>query len=270
MRKPAQCLLLLFVVTLSFFSFINLTKAQGQPSVFLDPAQIPVTQANQIFTVNITVSNIQSLWAWNLNVTWDPTYLKMVNAPTEGPFLTQTGNTLFFPGSPDNTVGTIPGNVSDTLFVNNGASGNGVLATLQFQVISSQLTSTMVQINGITLEGPLPASEVSENFPHPQITPASTTASATVSFTQGGAPAANAGPNQIVKAGATVTFNGTNSLSSGTSPTYTWSFYRCHPKDPHRNNSNVQFQNSRNLQRHTDASRLKRQQHILSYYNRSK
>ena len=80
----------------------------------------------------------------------DPTCLKMIGTPAEGDFLDQVSlNTLPVSEPPDNTVGTISGGISDTLMVNSGANGTGVLETLQFQVLSQNPSS--IQLTGITL-----------------------------------------------------------------------------------------------------------------------
>jgi PKD repeat protein len=224
MRKKKICLLALLVLSLSFFPLFGATKAQSStPTVSLVASTTQATQLNQIITVNITISNVQDLWSWAGNLTWDPTCLQMVGDPAEGNFMQpQVGNTLFPPLYPDNVDGQIIG-ISDTVEKNEGANGTGFLATMQFQVIS-QTSSTTIQLSGIVLETPLPADELAHTYPHPQITPTSALASTTITFVSGGAPAANAGPAQIVKVGATVTFNGAASLSSGTNPTYTWNF----------------------------------------------
>jgi PKD repeat protein len=218
MRKAAACLLILLVSFLIVSPLINHAKAEAQPTVALTPSQTTATQLNQVITVNISVSNVQNLWLWDAGMSWDPTVLTLLNI-TEGTFLTQTGTTLFVPTDPHNGVIF---EITDTLMSNAGSSGSGDLAVMKFQVISKS-ASTTISLNGVSLEGPLPPGG-NQLADHPVITSTSDHSSATVSFVEGGVPAANAGPNQGVLAGSQVTFDGSGSMTSGSNPTYTWTF----------------------------------------------
>ncbi len=95
-----------------------------------------------------------------------------------------------------------------------------MLATLQFQVIS-QSASTTITFGLNAIESP--PSNILSGIGSP-ITPTPDQATATVSYAAGGAPAADAGVNQTVLAGTAVTLDGSKSVSSGSSPSYTWSF----------------------------------------------
>ena len=68
------------------------------PLRFLDPATYNATQLNETFTINIDISNVQNLWGWALNVTWDTNYLTLLSKQ-EGSFLSSHTRRLF---------GTIP------------------------------------------------------------------------------------------------------------------------------------------------------------------
>ena len=71
-------------------------QTSQSPSVFLDPATYNATQLNQQFTVDINISNVQNLWGWAINVTWDTNYLTLVSKQ-EGDFLSSQYPTLFTP-----------------------------------------------------------------------------------------------------------------------------------------------------------------------------
>lgn len=219
MKKKAIGLVIIALLALAIFPLTPNTKAQGDPTVSLTPATTQVSQLDQTFTLSITISNVQDLWFWNGIIAWDPADLSLVNTPLEGNFMPQTGSTLFIPTNAVN--GTIP-SLSDALLTASGASGSGVLATLEFKVIA-QFTSTSIQLSNLTLLAPLPAGE-EIGTPNPPITPTSTSATTTVSYASGGAPAANAGPDQTVTQGTKVTFDGSKSISSGSNPTYSWTF----------------------------------------------
>jgi outer membrane protein assembly factor BamB len=84
------------------------------------------------FTVNVTVSSVQDLYSWNLNMTFNSTCMECVDFE-EGPFLSSNNATLFTAPVIDNTAGTITG--ANCTFVNasNGVSGDGTLANATFQ-----------------------------------------------------------------------------------------------------------------------------------------
>ncbi len=220
MRKTFAFLLIVFFIASLFIVFTNEAKAQSPPAVTLTPSQTTVTQLNQNFTINIVISNVQSLFQWDANINWDPTILSMTSTPIEGDFMTQSGSisTTYIALQPHN--GSVS-DITDVITAATGVNGSGVLATLSFQVIGKS-ASTTISINNIVLVGYTP-----DQVNHPlgiDITPASTTATAAVSFVEGGAPAANAGSNQIVTQGSVVNLDGSSSITTGSSPTYTWSF----------------------------------------------
>jgi hypothetical protein len=228
MKKTGTFLLVLTLVFSIFPLFISQAKAQTEPTISLTPSQITATQLNQIITVNVTISNVQNLWVWDAEITWDPTYLNMTSLPTEGNFMTQAGSTLFLPVS---LKSGLEPDISDTMLETYGVNGSGVLATLQFQVIGNAV-GTPITIEDITLTAPPSASSSSSatSGNGPPITPTSDYATATITLSYGGSPIANAGPNQVVPKYSTVIFNASNSISSGENPTYTWSFTDGTPK----------------------------------------
>jgi general secretion pathway protein D len=85
------------------------------------------------FTLDVSVENVTDLYAFQFNITFDPTVLR-VDDVLEGAFLSSGGPTLFVPdinqmlGSLTFTASLI-GPVS-------GVSGHGVLATLAFTTIA--------------------------------------------------------------------------------------------------------------------------------------
>jgi hypothetical protein len=86
------------------------------------------------FEVNITISNVADLYAWQFKLTWNTTILDLVPPNvTEGPFLKSGGgNTYFYYNSTSELAFcTLTGSETP------GVSGNGVLATVYFQVKGS-------------------------------------------------------------------------------------------------------------------------------------
>jgi ATP-dependent Zn protease len=113
--------------------------------------QLTSTQIGDTIDVQLTIENVQNLFAWNLNLTWNPTVLNLTNVK-EGPFLSNTGSTLFTWSSSISPTSRSQGyidSVACTLLEATSANGNGILATLSFQVLStgvSQLSITGTQL----------------------------------------------------------------------------------------------------------------------------
>lgn len=201
------------------------------PSVFLDPATYNATQLNETFTVNIDISNVQSLWGWALNVTWDTNYLTLLSKH-DGGFLSSisadfgTIPTITISGAdPADTYKMAQMLDAGSSFSNgmqDSVSGSGVLANMTFEVIR-QTQSTPITVGVQYLEGPLSTS-ATVGTPNPQITPASYFTTTIVSLELVGQPTANAGTEQTVPVGTQVVFNGSQSVSSGTNTTYAWVF----------------------------------------------
>ena len=215
---------------------LHQVKAQAtqQPTLTFDPSVVNETQMNQTFTLNIHISNVQNLWGYSANVTYDSAFLQF-RSGSDGPFLTSQGATDLFALTKPHAFNPTVLNLTDyqvlTLTAaidsySNGEddsiSGSGVLATVTFQIVN-QTSSTPVVLGVEQLEGPL-ATDVEVSTPNPIITPVSDTSTATVSLIIPGPPTANAGTEQSVPAGTTVTLDGSGSVSSGSNTTYTWTF----------------------------------------------
>jgi PKD repeat protein len=232
-KKTILCIILLIASMIATIPISHVAQAQTQPSVVFDPSTVSATQINQTFTLNIDISNVQNLWGWAVNVTFDSEYVKFQSS-SEGNFLTsQVESTFYFATKPTNYIDPYS-NIETLKLVtlddavssySNGeeqsASGSGVLSTLTFQAIK-QTASTPITLNVGYLEGPLPTN-ASVDAINPTITPTSTSSTATVSLIVPGPPTANAGQEQSVPVGTTVIFNGSQSVSSG-STNYTWTF----------------------------------------------
>jgi PKD repeat protein len=209
----------LFSVFLIFPSSLSQSNAKAAPVVALSPPDINAKHLNETFTLNITVSNIQNLWAWNVQVTWDSEFLAIIGTPVEGNFMTQKGNTLFIAAPPKSGKAEI----TDALQTEDGATGNGILATLHFQVIK-ECVQTAVNLLIRELDAPPPSMGLTE-----EIIPASNSSTTTVTLALGDV-AASAGGNQVVREDTLVTFNASKTICSDANATYTWFFVDGTPK----------------------------------------
>jgi len=154
----ALCLgLFLIVVVLASVRAINLSQASETTTISIDAAtqQFNSTNVGDTIQVNIDVSNVQNLWAWDIaNLRFDPAVLNLTQI-SQGPFLESAGQTLFAP-TMESTSAISEGDIPDipcALLVQSSANGSGVLATLTFQVLTTN-TTTLIAFNQTTLEEP--------------------------------------------------------------------------------------------------------------------
>ncbi len=111
-----------------FFSTVH-TCIRIEPASVVDPTLSP----GKTFTVDVLVSDVLFLYSWQVNITFNPSVLKIVDT-IEGDFLK---------GQPEGTVGV--GLIENekgwglfgwsTMGAYQGVSGSGTLATVQFQVV---------------------------------------------------------------------------------------------------------------------------------------
>lgn len=125
-----------------------------------------MTEPGTTFVVNITVSDISDLNLWVINITWDPTVIKVsIGDPNgtkpllktkkyniyEGPFLKTVGGTTFVVFDVDNVNGRMKG-LSCGLGGILSTSGTGILATINFTLVNKG--STEIHINGASVTFP--------------------------------------------------------------------------------------------------------------------
>jgi len=146
MRK-ISLLALAFIISTAVLTQWNLAsepkwatsvQAQTVPRLYVDPpAVMNVTLGvGSTFTVDIKIANVENLYAWQVNITYNPDVLNTTETSiTEGPFLLDTfGDTLFLKDV-FNTEGYL---LATALpyppYPDNGAYGDGTLMSITFQV----------------------------------------------------------------------------------------------------------------------------------------
>jgi hypothetical protein len=112
-------------------------RASSTTTISVDPSEVKDLEPGESFTVDITVNDVTDLYGWSINLTFKPNVLNVVNV-TQGPFLQQVANITPWLGQINNEIGFIsPGAVLfDPVqgFPSRGATGSGVLATVNFTV----------------------------------------------------------------------------------------------------------------------------------------
>ncbi len=148
-------LLSIFIISATI-SIMPLSNAQQNTNLSINPqtTQLNVGQVGSTITVNLTVNNVQNLFAWSLNLTWNPQVLNLTQMQ-EGPFLSNAGPT-YFTWSPtlsgiSRSIGNIQ-TVADAMLSSSTATGNGVLVTISFKVLNTG--TSPISIAGSILSNP--------------------------------------------------------------------------------------------------------------------
>jgi hypothetical protein len=115
----------------------------------------PSTNPNMgdTFAVDVDVTGITDLYAFQFDLSFDPTLLSAVSV-TEGDFLPSGGTTFFIPGTIDNVGGTVSANADTLIGAIPGVTGDGMLAEFEFTALAVG-TSTLSFANEILLDSSL-------------------------------------------------------------------------------------------------------------------
>jgi hypothetical protein len=120
----------LLIITGIIAAYLLTNMTNTGTTVYVDPDKV-VRSIGQDFVVNISISNVANLYAWECKIEWNMTVLELVNV-TEGTFLKKAGST-FFSSKLNETFGHVV--IDCTLLGDSaGANGSGLLASIQFHV----------------------------------------------------------------------------------------------------------------------------------------
>ncbi len=125
-------------VIVGTIAVVAVGKASPMPVISVDPPII-TAEVGEDFTVDIVVVDTteeESLYGWEFHMSFDPNILECTEV-LEGPFLSDIASTSWNMMAPEinNTAGII--SAADTFlppYPAEGATGNGVLCTITFQV----------------------------------------------------------------------------------------------------------------------------------------
>jgi len=140
---------------LSLGALVTFQRIGASPStvISVDP-EVSATAPGQSFNITIKITDVSELIGWQVNLTFNPAVLNVVNA-TEGPFLNpshQLGKTYWFDPDIHNADGWVYIGCS-LLNVNEpGATGSGVLATVILTVKAEGLSD--LHFSGISETSP--------------------------------------------------------------------------------------------------------------------
>jgi parallel beta-helix repeat protein len=156
-----SCLLsTVFLMVLSF----NIQTAKAESTkLYLNPS-IVYTQVGETFIVDIAVADVEDLYSWQVNMSFNADALSIVNV-TEGDFLKgQPEGTFFIIGRMEeswalfacSTIGQYP-----------GVTGSGTLAMLEFEAISEGESVLDINTEGTSMQklNPPPSDPPLEDIP---------------------------------------------------------------------------------------------------------
>jgi len=132
MKKKKLIISALIIILGTLFTTNKAISPSETPTVSTAP--LPCTaNVDTNFELNITVADVNELYAWQFNMTFNSTVLGCVSVE-EGDFLWQAGSTWWMEPAIDNASGLVL--AGDSLFPipEHGANGTGVLATITFHV----------------------------------------------------------------------------------------------------------------------------------------
>jgi hypothetical protein len=122
-------------------AFAGLTSAQAVLSV--DPISQTVSMGSTV-TVDIDIANVSDLYAYQFDLTFNPSVLSAVSS-SEGPFLATGGSTFFISGTNDNVGGTVAATADTLTSAVSGVNGSGGLAVFTFDAIGSGTSAIGIQ-----------------------------------------------------------------------------------------------------------------------------
>jgi len=143
----------LLVISLISGCWLFELNANGEEGVVLclEPNVMNV-EPGQIFTLNVSISNVQSLYKWTMGLSWNSSVIELepalTSAVSEGPFLKSFGRT-YFTVLPYTAGSGCLSYISCEFTQPTSASGSGVLLTVRFKTITKG--ETKITISGSVL-----------------------------------------------------------------------------------------------------------------------
>lgn len=147
MKHGQFCRQAVAAAVLGVMGVLGAGTAQAVPVVSLAVNPNPVAPGGNV-QVNVLISGAIDLYAYQFSLLFNPAVLQ-ASAPTEGTFLSTGGTTFYVPGTVNNTLGRVNLTANSLLGVLPGVSGNGVLASLNFNATS--VGSSVLQLADVVL-----------------------------------------------------------------------------------------------------------------------
>jgi hypothetical protein len=136
MKEKFEAAFVISIVVVAFLSLIGGgIRAASTATISVGP-MVNGAAPTESFSVNVTVADVADLYAWQLNLTFNPVILEAVSV-SEGPFVQLFGTTMMSATTLNNTAGYVFAACALLDTTAPGASGSGVLATVSFKALAS-------------------------------------------------------------------------------------------------------------------------------------
>ena len=138
LRKACIAVYLLLCLSISACSVNRISAASTEAAV--DPS-VSTVNVGDLFSVNVNVTNVVNLTAWQLNIYYLNAVINCTNV-AEGPFL-KTGGGTYFGQNITNNYNSTHGRILaySTLLGMTSANGGGVILTVTFKAVSGGSTT---------------------------------------------------------------------------------------------------------------------------------
>lgn len=159
---------MLLIIMLALFVTANLasvSQIQAASPKLTVTSVYNIKEPGVTFLVNITVTDVEDLFMWAVDLSWDPNIIKISTGDPhglyrggiyyniyEGPFLKSVRPTLFLANAIDNTRGNITSLSASYQSPGTAASGSGVLATINFTSINVGTTTIQMTRQGLLID----------------------------------------------------------------------------------------------------------------------
>jgi hypothetical protein len=124
------------------------------PALALPVLSLTTTQTGDALQVEVLGTGMDDLYAYQFSLNFDPAVLQ-VSSVTEGPFLSTAGPTFFDGGTADNMTGLLSFVFDTLLGPAPGATGDGVLAVIDFQIEQLQVFTSLTFSDVLALDSQL-------------------------------------------------------------------------------------------------------------------
>lgn len=163
--KVNHSLIFLTIIATLTITMVGVGRS-STATMTLDPLEVKDIEPGETFNVDVTVADVSNLFGWQFLIRFDSRVLRVDNV-TEGPFIGSTGEqTIFLPPTIDNNKGFVIAGATflpSTSYPEEGVTGNGVLATIIFNVTGRGTTtlefdkdqsklSTVIENNKVNLD----------------------------------------------------------------------------------------------------------------------
>lgn len=175
MKGKKMLLTIMFALILNA-NFANVLKIQAASPKLTVTSVYNIKQPGVTFLVNITVTDVEDLFMWAVDLSWDPNIIKISTGDPkglyrggiyyniyEGPFLKSIRPTLFLVNDINNTKGTITSLSAGYASPGTTASGSGILAIINFTSVNVGTTTIQITREGLLID------HTGKNIPHEDV-----------------------------------------------------------------------------------------------------